>query len=116
MPLAWLREYESPGGAKGQAFCTTLGASVDLVSEGARRLIVNAAYHLTGLEVPEAADVQFVDPYYPSFYGFISDADFWRNRNLRPADFGLGRSPVAVDPPGSPEWPFRQTGPKEQAD
>ncbi|MDA0284413.1 MAG: ThuA domain-containing protein, partial [Planctomycetota bacterium] len=34
--LAWLREYTSPSGAKGQAFCTTMGASVDLVSHDAR--------------------------------------------------------------------------------
>lgn len=113
MPLAWLREYSSPQGGKGQAFCTTLGAAVDLVSEDARRLIVNASYHLTGLKVPKAADVKLVDPYYPSFYGFIRDPDFWKNRNLHPADFGLGHSPVAVDPPGSPIWPFRKTGPAE---
>ena len=111
--LAWLREYTAPDGTtKGQAFCTTAGASVDLVSEDLRRLIVNAALHLTGLEVPEKADVSYVDPFYPSFYGFIKDPAFWPGRNLKPADFGLGKAPVAVDPPGSPEWPFREMGPK----
>lgn len=109
--LAWLREYTSPSGAKGQAFCTTMGASVDLVSHDARRLIVNAAYHLTGLEVPNAANVDFVDPFYPSFFGFIKDRNFWPGRNLKPQDFALGKSPVAVDPPGTPEWPFRKMGP-----
>jgi len=111
--LAWLREYTAPGGAKGQAFCTTMGASVDLVSHDARRLVVNAAYHLTGLEVPEAANVDFVDPYYPSFYGFIRDKEFWPGRNLKPQDFALGKSPLAVDPPGTPDWPFRKMGPAE---
>jgi hypothetical protein len=53
-----------------------------------------------------------VDPFYASFYGFIKDPAFWPGRNLKPADFGLGKSPVAVDPPGTPEWPFRETGPK----
>lgn len=110
MPLAWLREYKSPGGATGQAFCTTMGAAVDLVSEDARRLIVNAAYHLTGLEVPKEAAVDFVDPYHPSFYGFVRDKDHWAKRNLRPEDFGLGKSPAADDPPGSPKWPFRDLG------
>lgn len=111
--FAWLREYTSPDGrAKGQAFCTTGGAGVDLVSEDLRRLIVNAAYHLTGLEVPERADVDYVDPYYPSFFGFIRDESFWPGRDLRPADFGLGKAPPAVDPPGTPEWPFRETGPQ----
>ena len=111
--LAWLREYTAPNGTtKGQAFCTTAGAAVDLVSEDLRRLIVNAALHLTGLEVPEKADVSYVDPFYPSFYGFIKDETFWPGRNLKPADFGFGKAPVAVDPPGSPEWPFRKKGPK----
>lgn len=112
--LAWLREYTSPGGAKGQAFCTTMGASVDLVSHDARRLIINAAYHLTGLEVPKAANVDFVDPFYPSFFGFIRDKEFWPNRNLKPSSFALGKSPEAVDPKGSPDWPFRKMGPERQ--
>lgn len=111
--LAWLREYTSPGGTKGQAFCTTMGAAVDLVSADARRLVVNAAYHLTGLDVPKAANVDFVDPYYPSFYGFIRDKEFWPGRNLKPQDFALGKSPVAKDPNGSPDWPFRKMGPAE---
>ena len=111
--LAWLREYTAPNGTtKGRAFCTTAGASVDLVSEDLRRLVVNAALHLTGLEVPEKADVAYVDPFYPSFFGFIKDPAFWPGRNLKPEDFALGKAPVAVDPAGSPEWPFRETGPK----
>lgn len=113
MPLAWLREYKSPAGTKGQAFCTTLGASVDLVSHDSRRLIVNAAYHLVGLDVPEAANVDYVDPYYPSFFGFINDKSVWPKRNLKPSDFGLGKSPPAADPPGTPNWPFRELGPKQ---
>lgn len=111
--LAWLREYTSPGGAKGESFCTTMGAAVDLVSADARRLVVNAAYHLTGLDVPKAANVDFVDPFYPSFYGFVRDKQFWIDRNLKPQDFALGKSPVAKDPKGSPDWPFRKMGPAE---
>lgn len=112
--LAWLREYTAPNGTtKGQAFCTTAGAAVDLVSEDLRRLVVNAAYRLTGLIVPERADVSYVDPFYPSFFGFIKDETFWPGRNLKPSDFDLGKSPSAVDPEGSPEWPFREIGPKE---
>ncbi|NQV26076.1 MAG: ThuA domain-containing protein [Rhodopirellula sp.] len=109
--LAWLREYTAPNGANGQAFCTTMGAAVDLVSHDARRLVVNAAYYLTGLEVPKAANVDFVDPFYPSFYGFINNKEFWADRHLKPQDFALGKSPLAKDPPGSPAWPFRKMGP-----
>jgi type 1 glutamine amidotransferase len=114
MALAWFREYKSPGGTKGRAFCTTMGASVDFMSDDLRRLIVNASYNLTGLEVPKAAKVDFVDPFYPSFYGFIRGNEFWKKRNLRPADFALGKSPIAVDPPGTPNWPFRKMGPAEK--
>lgn len=114
MPLAWLKDYTSPTGAKGKSFCTTMGASVDLLSDDARRIIVNASFHLTGLEVPESANVAFVDPFYPSFFGFIQDKKFWPNRNLKPSDFRLGKSPVAVDPAGTPDWPFRQMGPKKK--
>ncbi len=110
--LAWLREYTSPGGTKGKTFCTTMGASVDLVGPDSRRLIVNAAYHLTGLKVPAEAKVDFVDPYYPSFYGFFRDKAYWPKRDLQAEDFGLGKAPPASDPPGTPDWPFRETGPK----
>ncbi len=106
-PLAWLHTYEAPNGKKGQSFCTTAGASVDLVSEDLRRLIVNAAYHLTGLEVPQKADAAYVDPFYPSFYGFIRDKDYWKNADRQPSDYTLGKSPTMPDPKGSPDWPFR---------
>ena len=61
-PLAWLREYTAPNGStKGHAFCTTMGASVDFEDENLRRLVVNASYHLTGLDVPKMAKVDYVD-------------------------------------------------------
>ena len=106
-PSAWLHPYTSPGGTKGTSLCTTMGASVDLVCEDLRRLLVNGAYHLTGLDVPEKADVAYVDPFYPSFYGFIKDTTFWPSQDLQPADFGLGKSPALPDPNGSPKWTFR---------
>ncbi|OYV83021.1 MAG: hypothetical protein B7Z73_16550, partial [Planctomycetia bacterium 21-64-5] len=62
MPVAWLKAYTAPSGKMGQAFCTTMGASIDFTSEGLRRLIVNAAYYLTGLgdKIPEKNDVEIV--------------------------------------------------------
>ncbi len=106
--LAWLHTYQRPNGTgSGNSFCTTAGASVDFVNEDLRRLVVNAALHLTGRLVPEKADVGFVDPFYPSFYGFIKEPDHWKNVGLMPEDFDLGKSPQNSDPPNSPEWPFR---------
>ncbi len=106
-PLAWLHPYEAPNGKTGTTFCTTMGASVDLVSEDLRRLLVNAAYFLTGLKVPEHADVAYVDPFYPSFYGFIRDKEHWPSLDMQPSDYGLGKSPSAPEPKGSPEWNHR---------
>ena len=107
-PLAWLHPYTAPDGeTKGESFCTTMGASVDLVSEDLRRLIVNAAYHLTGLEVPEKADVDYVDPFYPSFYGFIRDKQYWIDADMQAEDYGLGKTPNVPDVKGSPKWDFR---------
>ena len=106
-PLAWLHAYQIQGGAAGRSFCTTAGAAVDFVDEDLRRLIVNAAIYLTGGKVPERADVDYVDPFYPTFYGFINDGNYYRQLNLKPEDFGLGKSPWRDDPAGSPKWPFR---------
>ena len=94
MPLAWLHSYTAPDGkTKGKSFCTTMGAAVDFQDENLRRLIVNAAHHLLGLEVPAKADVGFVDPFNPTFYGFIRDAGYFKQRNLKPGDFATGQSP-----------------------
>ena len=43
--------------------CATMGASVDFKNEDLRRLIVNAAFYLCGLQVPQKADVTIVDSY-----------------------------------------------------
>jgi len=109
MALAWLHTYESPDGkTTGRSLCTTMGASVDFLSDDLRRLIVNGSYHLLDLEVPEKANVDFVDPFYPSFYGFWNggNAKIWKERNLKAEDFGLGKTPTAPEPKGTPKWPF----------
>ena len=49
-----------------------MGASVDLVSQDLRRSC-QMQHIFTGLSVPENADVDYVDPFYASFYGFIRD-------------------------------------------
>lgn len=111
-PLAWLHTWRSPNGdAEGRSFCTTAGAAVDFLNEDLRRLVVNAALYLTDRPVPDRANVDFVDPYYPAFYGFIRDPLFWPDLARQPEDYGLGQSPATPDPPGSPKWPFRPVPP-----
>lgn len=112
--LAWIHEYETPDGkSTGTSFCTTAGASVDFLSEDLRRMVVNATLHLLKRDVPKKADVAFVDPFYPSFFGFIRDKDWWPSANMKPTDYGLGKSSHRPDPKGTPDWPFRPTPPTE---
>lgn len=107
-PFVWVHSYKTPDGkGEGKSVCTTAGASVDFVNEDLRRIVVNAAYFLTGQDVPAKADVEFVDPFYPSFFGFIKEKGYWPAINLKPEDFDLGKSPHVPDPKGSPEWNFR---------
>ncbi len=112
-PLAWLHQYTAPNGKKGTSFCTTAGASLDFVDEDLRRLVVNAAIQLTGGKVPEKADVNYVDAFYPTFFCFINDKDYYKTMNMKPEDFGLGKTPHRPDPPGNPAWPFRPTPDKK---
>ncbi len=89
MPLAWLKDYQAPGGKAGKAFCTTMGAATDLPSEDFRRLLVNAAYYLTGLEskIPDKAQVDIVGKFEPSMFGFKREPDYWAKQKLTPASF-----------------------------
>lgn len=70
MPIAWTRMHKNDAGKTNRVFCTTMGAATDLLSEGLRRMIVNAVYWGFELEVPNKADVTFVDEYSPAKYGF----------------------------------------------
>lgn len=95
MPIAWAKTYELPGGKRGRAFCSTIGAATDLVSDATRRLLVNAAYWCTGLEDKIPADgtrVDLVGQYHPTQFGFHKD-DYWADRKMSPAD--LGDQPAA---------------------
>lgn len=84
MPVAWTRTFATRTGKRARVFTTTMGASVDLESEGLRRLLVNATYWATGLEakIPARANAEPVGVYKPTFYGFGK-----HRHGLRPADF-----------------------------
>ena len=81
MPVVWTRTYDGPLGHGNKVLCTTLGAATDLTNEGLRRLLVNAAYAFTGLEVPAQADVTPVGDFQPTMYGFNGG-----KKGLKPAD------------------------------
>ncbi|MDP2415614.1 ThuA domain-containing protein [Daejeonella sp.] len=72
MPVAWIRNYSSASGKKAKIFTTTMGSSVDLISEDLRRLLVNACYWATGIEQQISAqnNAQLVGEYNPTMFGF----------------------------------------------
>jgi hypothetical protein len=89
MPVAWTKSYQIPNGKKGNAFNTTMGSSSDLVSEGTRRMIVNAAYVLTGIEVPKSGTkVDIVGKFKPTKYSFIR-GNHWKDLGLKPSDLKM---------------------------
>lgn len=72
MPVAWTRTYKGAKGQTGRVFTTTMGSSVDIKSEGLRRLLVNAAYWCVGIEdkIPPKANVDIEGRYDPLPFGF----------------------------------------------
>jgi hypothetical protein len=86
MAVAWTRKHKWPNGKTSHIFTSTMGAATDLKSAGLRRMIVNATYAGLGMKVPKEANVDYVDPYKPLFYGFNSF-----RRGIKPADHALGK-------------------------
>jgi type 1 glutamine amidotransferase len=70
MPLVWVRDYTWPNGVTTRALTSTIGAAADFASEDLRRLLVNACFWLTRLEVPAKANATPVREFKPSYFGF----------------------------------------------
>lgn len=91
MPLVWTKSYQMPergglpAGKEGKVMCSTIGASVDLLSEDLRRLFVNSVYWGIGLDVPAKASVSIPESYQPSYFGF-KDKSYFTEKKLKPAD------------------------------
>lgn len=88
MPIAWTRLYRNEAGNVNKILTTTMGASVDLQSEGLRRLIVNGVYWAFDLPIPRKANVDYVDPFVARKFG--STASGFK-RGMKPADYDLGK-------------------------
>lgn len=86
MPVGWVKTYKGASGQTGRVFTTTMGAAVDLSSEGLRRLLVNAAYWCLGLEdkIPARANAALVGEYKPTFYGFGN-----HTKGVKPSDLQM---------------------------
>jgi len=83
VPVAWLKTYTGAQGKASRIFNTTMGHGGDLLSEGFRRLLVNAAYWGMGLEaqIPAKSKVDIVGQYDPSPIGMGK-----HKKGLKPAD------------------------------
>jgi hypothetical protein len=83
MPVAWIKTYTAPSGKTARVFTTTMGASQDLLSEGLRRLLVNACYWAVGLDdkISPQGDVSLVGAYRPTPFGFGAFT-----KGVRPSD------------------------------
>jgi hypothetical protein len=88
MPIVWTKTYQLPDGQPGRALTSTIGASVDLVAEGTRRVLVNGVYWCLGMEeqIPEqGTEVALVGTYEPTKYGSHPD-EYWKQRQMKPAE------------------------------
>lgn len=86
MPLIWVRNFTGDSGKTSRVICSTIGAAVDLKSEGLRRLFVNACYWGLGMEdkIPTKSDVTLVGEYNPTYFGFAKNV-----KGVKPADLEL---------------------------
>ena len=86
MPLVWIRNYTGEAGKTSKIITTTMGASLDLQSEGLRRLLVNACYWVLDLadKIPAQSDVELVGEYKPTYFGFGKFT-----KGLKPVDLQL---------------------------
>ena len=78
-PAAWVRTYQFKDGEEGRVFCSTQGASEDILSERVRRMIINTTLWCMEMEdaIKPDSDISFVGPYNPTTFSFkpsIKDA------------------------------------------
>ena len=91
VPALWVRTYQSKSGKEGRVFCTTQGASEDIVNEGVRRCIINGVFWCMGMEkdIKPDMDVAFVGPYNPATFNFSGE-----RKGVKPADIEGWDTPI----------------------
>jgi hypothetical protein len=87
LPVAWTKTYRGAAGQTGRVFTTTMGSGKDFLSEGLRRLVVNASYWCVGLEekIPPRANVDLVGDYKPSPFSFFGKF----KKSVKPSDYAM---------------------------
>ncbi len=94
MPVAWTKTYTGKDGATGRVFSTTLGSGTDLLSEGLRRLLVNASYWCLEMEnhIPPRANIELVGDYRPAPFSIFGKF----KPSVRPADHAMQRQGLGI--------------------
>ena len=91
VPSTWTRHYESKDGKKHRVFHSTQGASLDLLDESYRRLLINGIFWASGKEAAIKPDlnVAFVGPFHPSKFSFGGEV-----KGVKPAVLAGWDSPI----------------------
>lgn len=90
LPVAWVRNHAKDN-AKSRVFCTTHGASEDILNPGFRRMLLNAHLWCLGLDeaIKPDANIDFVGPYNPATFNFNG-----ARRGVKPADIAGWDTPI----------------------
>lgn len=90
LPVAWVRNYDQ-NNAKSRVFCTTHGASEDILNPGFRRMLINAHFWCLGMEseIKPDANIEFVGPYNPVTFNFGG-----ARQGVKPADIAGWDTPI----------------------
>lgn len=90
----WTREYRGKGGEKGRVFTSLYGASEDILNPGYRRMLINAAYWMVGLEdqIEAASPIDFVGKYQPNTFRGGGYA-----KGVKPAMYDGFESPIPAN-------------------
>lgn len=87
MPVVWTRDYTAEGGKTARVIASTMGASLDFVHEGLRRIVVNGVYWGLGMEdlIKPDLNIELVGAFKPTMFGF-NKGDYWKNKGLKVKD------------------------------
>ena len=90
LPVAWVRNYDK-NNAKSRVFCTTHGASEDILNPGFRRMLINAHLWCLGMEskIKPTSNIAFVGPYHPVTFNFDG-----ARQGVKPADIAGWDTPI----------------------
>ena len=102
MPSTWTRHYESKDGGKHRVFHSTQGASLDLLDDSYRRLLINGIFWASGKEASIQPDmnIAFVGPFKPSRFSFGGHV-----KGVKPADLAEWTSPIMPASNSAPNKP-----------